>query len=54
MFEYIPSTKIRNKTVEVPFVIMGAITEWQSDLRVKHIVESEIGFLLVLDRYSSD
>ena len=41
-----PEQKIRNKTVEVPFNILSAITKRQSNLRVKPIVESEIGFLL--------
>ena len=54
MFESFSSTKITNKTVEVPFVIPGAIIEHQSDLRVKPIVDSEIGFLLEFEWYSSD
>ena len=49
-----PTQKIRNKTVEVIFAILGASIEHQSDLRVKQIVESKIGFLLESDHYLSD
>ena len=54
MFESNSRTKIRNNTVEIPFFIPGASNERQSDLRGNPIVESEIGFLLEFDRYSSD
>ena len=46
--------KIRNKTVEVPFVIPGMSTKRQRDLRFKPIVKSNIGFLLEFDWYLSD
>ena len=49
MFESFPSKKYINKIVEVPFFIPGASTEQQSNLRVKPIIESEIGFLLIFD-----
>ena len=48
-----PAQKIRNKTVEVPFAIPGAIIERQIKLRVQPIVESNIGFILEFDRNSS-
>ena len=56
MFESISRTKKknRNKTVESPFVIPGVSNKQQINLRVKPIVESEIGFLLEFDRYSSN
>ena len=54
MFESISITKIINKTVEVIFVIPGASNKRQSNLRVKPIYDSKIGFLLEFDRYSSD
>ena len=41
-----PAQKIRKKTVEVPFEILGASTEQKSDLGVKQIIKSEIDFLL--------
>ena len=49
-----PAHKIRNNTVEAPFGVPGAITEPNNELRVKLIVESEIGFLLEFNWYSSD
>ena len=49
-----PAQKTRNKTVEAPFFIPGVSTKRKSDLRVKPIVESEIGVLLEFERYSSD
>ena len=42
---------MRNNTVEASFVIPGMSTEPEKDLRAKFIVESKIGFLLLLDRY---
>ena len=39
-----PAQKIRNKIVEVSFVIPGASTEQHRDLRINPIVESGIGF----------
>ena len=36
--------KIRNNIVEAPFGIPGTSTGCQNDLRVKPIVETEIGF----------
>ena len=38
--------KIRNNTVEAPYVIPGVSSETENYLRVEPIVESEIGFLL--------
>ena len=52
MLKFISSTNIINNTVEAPFGIPGARTEPKNDLRVKPIVESEIGFLLEINRYS--
>ena len=46
--------KVRIKTVESPSLIPGASTEWESDLRVKPIVEIDIVFLLESGEYSSD
>ena len=54
MIKFISSTKIRNNTVEAPFGIPGASTEPKNYLRVNTIVESEIGFLLGISRYSCD
>ena len=54
VIEHISGKKIRNNTVEAPFVIPGVSTKWKSDLRFRPIVESEIGFLLEFDRYSND
>ena len=48
------STKIRNNILESLFFIPGVSAEHEDDLRVKLIVESEIGLLLELYRYSSD
>ena len=45
---------MRNKAEEAPFGIPSAITEPKNNLRVKPIVESEIGFMLKIDRYSCD
>ena len=44
-FEYIFSKK-KKKTVYVPYVIPGASNKRQRDLRVKPIVDINIGFLL--------
>ena len=41
VFESISSTKIIKNSIEIPFVIPGASTERQIDLRVKHIFERE-------------
>ena len=54
MIESISIKKIRNNTEEAPLGILGASTEPYNDLRVKLIVESEIGFLLEIDRYYCD
>ena len=45
MLKFVSSTKLRNNTEEVPFGITGAATEHENNLRVKLIVESNIGFL---------
>ena len=45
MLESIFIIKIRKNTEEAPFGTLGASTETKNDLRVKTIVESEIGFL---------
>ena len=50
MFESIYSTKIRDKTLEVPSIMPGVSTKEQSNWRVKLIVESEIVFLLEFNR----
>ena len=49
-----PAQKLRSNTEEALFGIPGAITETKNDLRVKPIVESNIGFLLKVERYSCD
>ena len=49
-----PAQKIRNKTVEVIFAIPGASTERQINLRVKPNFESEIGFVLEFNSFSSE
>ena len=49
-----PAQKIRNKTIEVLFVILGARIRRQRNLRVKQIIESDIGFLFEFDWQSSD
>ena len=41
-----PDQKIRNNTVEASFGIPGVSTEPKNYLRVKPIVENDIGFLL--------
>ena len=52
MLTYISSTEIRNNTEQALFGIPDASTEHEKDLRVKPIVESKIGFLLEINRYS--
>ena len=54
MIKYISITKIRNNIVEAPFGIPGVSTENDKILRIKPIVESDIGFLLEIYRYSCD
>ena len=54
MIEPTYSKKIRNKEVETSFGIPCASTEPENDLRVKLIVDSNIGFLLEFNRYSSE
>ena len=49
-----PEKKIGNNTEETPFVIPDASTEPKNNLRVNLIIESEIAFLLEIDRYSCD
>ena len=51
MLEFISSTKLGNNTEDAPFGIMGESTETNNNLRVKPIVESDIGFLLEIDQY---
>ena len=43
-----------NNTEESPFGKPVTITEPNNDLRVKPIVESDIGFLLGIDQYYCD
>ena len=50
----ISSTKDKNYTGEAPFVIPGASTEHENNLRVKPIVEIKIYFMLEIDRCSCD
>ena len=54
IFESISSTKIRNKRIEVPFFIPGVSTERKRHFRFKPIVDSDIGFLLEFNWYSSE
>ena len=54
MFESIYITKNQKQDSRGTIFILGASTKRQSNLRVKPIVESEIGFLLELYRYSSE
>ena len=54
MLKFISGTKLLNNKEEVPFGIPGASTETKNYLRVKQIVENEIGFLLEIDWYSCD
>ena len=44
MLEYIFNTKLRNNTYKAPFGIPGVSTESNNDLRVKTIIEGDIGF----------
>ena len=48
-----PTHKIRNNIADPPFGIPRVCNELENNLRVKLIVESEIGFLFYFDRYSS-
>ena len=41
-------------TEDAPFGIPGASTELENDLRVKLIIDINIGFMLEIDRYSCD
>ena len=54
MFEFILVQKIINNTVEAPFGKTSVSTEQKNDSRVKPIVESNIGFMLEFEKYSSD
>ena len=54
MFGYISGTKIRNNIEETPFDILGPSTDPKNHLRVKLIVEGDIGFLLKIDYYYCD
>ena len=45
--------KLRNKGVYAPFDITGVSNERKEHLRVKPIIERNIGFLLEFDQYSS-
>ena len=49
-----PAQNIRNNTREAPSGILDASIEPNNDLKVKPIVESDIGFLLEIDRYSCE
>ena len=46
--------RIRNNTVEASFGILGVSNEPKNYLKANPIVESDIGFLLESDWYSSD
>ena len=50
MIEYISSTKNKNNIEEAPFGIPGESTGHGNDLKFKTIIETEIGFLLEIDR----
>ena len=54
MLEFISNKKLINNTEEAPFLITGASTEPENNLRANLIAESEIGFLLEIDPYSCD
>ena len=54
MLKCISSTYIRINTEESPFDITGVSTEPKNALSVKLIFESEIGFLLEIDRCLCD
>ena len=54
MLNFLFSTKLTNITEEASFGIPGARTEPENDLRVKTIVEIDIGFMLEIKRYFCD
>ena len=48
-----PSQKMRKNTIYAPFDKAGASTEKQKCLNINPVPESDIGFLLEFDQYSS-
>ena len=54
MLKFIFGTKWGNNRKKAPFDILGASTETENVLRGKTIIEREIVFLVVIDRYSWD
>ena len=54
MLEFISRTKLRNNTEELPFRIVGTSTETKNYFRVNLVVDSNIDFLMEIDRYSCD